>query len=51
MLERAGNLGADLKLESEPGEGARVALEFEYRPGIEIFSEPVDEPQPMAASA
>lgn len=31
MAERAAKLGADLKCESEPGEGSRVMLEFEYR--------------------
>ncbi len=31
MAERATKLGADLKCESEPGEGSRVLLEFEYR--------------------
>lgn len=33
MAERAERLGADLKLESEPGEGSRVTLEFECRDG------------------
>ena len=51
MQERAQNLGAVLKLESEPGEGSRVVLDFEYRPGMELFSAPAEEPQPMAASA
>ncbi len=31
MAERATKLGADLKCESEPGEGSRVVLEFEHR--------------------
>jgi two-component system nitrate/nitrite sensor histidine kinase NarX len=51
MLERAENLGALLKLESEPGEGSRVVLEFEYRPGADVPAESPDEPQPMAATA
>jgi len=31
MAERAAKLGADLKCESEPGEGTRVLMEFECR--------------------
>ena len=31
LMERAADLGAELKLESEPGEGTRVLLEFAFR--------------------
>ncbi len=53
MLERAENLGATLKLESETGEGSRVVLEFDYAPVIEAAGEDednADEAGPVAAT-
>jgi len=35
MMERARRLGSELKLESEPGEGSVVSLEFDYFDGHE----------------
>ena len=36
LMERATNLGAQLKLESEPGEGSRVSFEFTYQNTAEL---------------
>ena len=36
MVERAENLGGEIKLESEPGEGSVVSLEFESRERDEL---------------
>lgn len=54
MAERAENLGAMLRLESEPGEGSCVILEFEYSLDTDARDDPGDaseQPRPVAATA
>ncbi|MXY64752.1 MAG: hypothetical protein F4Y85_05915 [Gammaproteobacteria bacterium] len=54
MAERAENLGAMLRLESEPGEGSCVILEFEYSQDTDARDAPGDaseQPRPVAATA
>ncbi len=56
MTERAENLGAELRLESEPGEGSSVSLEFEYAPDAysetdEMEGDQSEKTQLLAASA
>lgn len=50
MNERAENLGAELRLESEPGEGSSVSLEFDYAPDSTLSEEHSESTQPMAAT-
>jgi len=35
MEQRTGNLGGELRVESEPGEGTRVLLEFSFSDNID----------------
>lgn len=40
MQERARRLGGELRIESEPGEGTRVVLDFHYPPAHKIIFQP-----------
>lgn len=41
MHERARRIGGELRIESEPGEGTRIVLDFRYPPGQKIAFHPM----------
>ncbi len=41
MQERARRIGGELRIESEPGEGTRIVLDFRYPPGQKISFHPM----------